>query len=163
MKRKNIIRLTESELKTLISESVKNILKESGVRKNNKSSDISKNFDVDLYDVEFSNPELDEYLSELENLPETVEVVLHFREVPYDKGDYYTPPSGGYAELEDYDIDSDGTFEKLLPPELYQHFIEDVSNYIDENASDFESEAFEEYDEPEYDYWEAYKDRKLGL
>ena len=151
MKRKNIIRLTESELKTLISESVKNILKESGIRKINESSGISKNFDVDLYYVEISNPELDEYLSELETLPETVSVLMNFNEEPYDAGDYYTAPSGGYFELENYEIDTDGAFKRIIPQNLYQSFIQDVASYIDSHANEFESQMDSDDYESDFD------------
>lgn len=126
-----------------------------------ESSNITRDFDIDLYYVEITNPELDEYLAELD-LPETIAVSMSFYEEPYDKGDYYTPPSGGYVELGNYEIDTDGVFKKLIAPEYYQAFIQDVASYIDSHSEKFETEVTEE-DEPEYDYWEKYKDRKLGL
>ena len=152
MANKQIIRITESELKNIIKESVKTILKEqSSIKKIIKeSSKETKIFDIDLFHIDFTNPELEEFFDE-NDIPESVSVGMRFDSNSYDSGDYYTPESGGYVTLTDYVVDYDGEFKKILPPELYKSFIHDVNTYIEKYSDDFEEDmSVGDYDEPEY-------------
>ena len=152
MANKQIIRITESELKNIIKESVKTILKEqSNIKKIIKeSSKDTEIFDIDLFRIDFTNPELEEFFDE-NDIPESVSVGMKFDYDSYDSGDYYTAPYGGHATLTDYVVDYYGKFKKILPPELYKSFIYDVNTYIENHNTDFEEDmSVGDYDEPEY-------------
>lgn len=152
MENKQIIRITESELKNIIKESVKRILKEKSNFKKiiKESSKGTKIFYIELFHIDFTNPELEEFFDE-NDIPESVSVNMKFDYHSYDSGDYYTAPSGGYATLTNYVVDYDGKFKKILPPELYKSFIHDVNTYIEKYSTEFEEDmSVDESDEPEY-------------
>lgn len=149
--KKNIIRLTESELKTMIKEAVTKIITESPFyRKPPVQNDI---IEVELMDLEFSNPKLDEFFEDAQ-CPETVSVRVEYTVEPIDHGDYWTPPSGGEVEIENMEVDYDGVFKGIIPADLYQSFVSEVQSYVNNNWDRY-SENYEEYDyEPDdYDEW----------
>ena len=146
--KKNIIRLTESELRSMIKEAVTKMITES-------SGDIYY-ADVDMYDVSnYCTPQLDDFFEEAD-CPETVSVELVYEIEPYDAGDYYTPPSGGNANIYDYRIDTDGKFKSILPPELYDEFIQAVKKCIEDNIYDYHEKIYNDYDNYEPDYEDYY-------
>ena len=138
--KKNIIRLTESELKNLIRESVKSIIAEAN---GYNTEDIS----VDLCYVDFDSEELGDFLDSLDEYPDQVSCELEYSIEEYDRGDYWTPPSGGYAEIVDWSVDTDGVFKSILPPELYEIFVQSVSSYISDNTDSFAEKIYEDYDD----------------
>lgn len=148
--KKNIIRLTESELKKLIRESVKSIIAEA----NGYNTEY---ISVDLCYVDFDNEELGDFLDSLDETPDQVSCELEYSIEEYDKGDYWTPPSGGYADIVDWSIDTDGVFKNILPPELYEIFIQSVSNYISNNTDAFAESIYDGYENYGSDY-ERYDD-----
>ena len=112
---KKIIHLTESELKNIIKEHVQKVLLEWG---NYRSSE---SFTIGLWAVDLEDAVAD-YLDSLDKFPGEVEIDLAYEIIPYERGDYWTPPCGGYADLEEITVDTDGTFQDILPPELYESF-----------------------------------------
>jgi hypothetical protein len=148
--KKQLIRITESDLHQIIKESVKNIIKE-GMLDNTFTNWI----DIDLYDVDI--PEEIDALGE-DALPyETVDAEITFREEPYDKGDYYTPPSGGEIYIVDCNIDTDGKFAQILEPNIHKLFVKSVEDYI-YNHEDEIINKLGLYDyEHEYDDTDNYK------
>ena len=146
--KKNIIRLTESELRSMIKEAVTKIIKESSYN--------SYDVEVDMYYiVDYCTPQLDDFFEEAD-CPETVSVELVYEIEPYDAGDYYTPPSGGDANIYDYRIDTDGKFKSILPPELYDSFIKSVESYLDNNLDEYREKIYDDYDDDEPDYEDYY-------
>jgi hypothetical protein len=154
MNRKKTIRLTESEFKNIIKESVKYIIE------NYNRNDIlkeSETFDVDLSDIDSSSyPELDEFLQDAK-MPDTIKVDMDF-DIDYgDEGDYWTAPTGSSCRLIDYHIDSYGDFKQYVPEELYNEFIECVGDSIERNSSYYEEEvlersAYDAGDHADYEY-----------
>lgn len=135
--KKKTIRLTESELKHFIAEAVRSIITET---QNQSWHDY---FTVDFGDIDFDDPELDEFFETLDNFPD-VEVGFNYSIEAYDPGDYWTPPSGGGADVTDYKVDVDGTYKNILPDELYQRFI----GYAEDTfLSQIESRLEEIYDD----------------
>ena len=153
--KRQIIRLTESDLHEIIKESVNQILKES-------SSNYHDYVSIDLLNVDFGDERLEEFLGSLTEMPE-VSVKLEFDIEPYDPGDYWTPPYGGYANIVDCTPDEDGYYKKIIPEELYQCFIDGVEKYVDENHEEYEISFYEDYNsyEPDYDRYhddDSYRD-----
>lgn len=140
---KNIIRLTESELKTMIKEVVTKIIKE--------ASYSTDTIEVELYYLDFTDPKLDEFFEDAE-CPENVLVELQYDIEPYDGGDYWTPPSGGYANIYGYNIDCDNTFKKIIPPELYNSFLQSVEDYLNKNCDEYSERLYDDYSNYEPDY-----------
>jgi hypothetical protein len=139
-----IVRLTESELKNIIMESVKNILREGASSRDYKTIVLS------IGDFDYENEALNEWISDnWDSLPtEDVEIGIDFTYVPEDKGDYWTPPSGGYIEVYDVTVTSDQTFEYIrqhLGEEAVNEIISTIKSYADHNA-----EELIQYDN--YDY-----------
>lgn len=140
MKNKNTIRLTESELKTLIKETVKKIIKES-------YNSRTENYDIDLSGIYSFSPEVDNFF-ENNKCPDTVSVDIDFQAEPYNPGDRWTPPSGGEWYISEIEIDTDGIFKKIMPNNVYQHFINDVNEHIMKNMRTFiENLDTEDYDD----------------
>jgi hypothetical protein len=149
--KKNIIRLTESELKAFIKEAVHNIISEAS---NNRWDSYMT---IDIGDIDCDD-ELEEFFDNLEECPDTVEVGIDYEIIPYDRGDYYTPPSGGEAELTDYELDVYNTFKDILPEDLYQRFLGYVDKAFSNQIDDYLMEIYDDYEnyEPEYerDYYD---------
>jgi hypothetical protein len=145
--KKNIVRLTESELKTMIKEAVTKIIKE--------SSCYSDTVEVELYYLEFSNPQLDEFFEDA-NCPESVSVEIKYDIEPYDEGDYWTPPSGGDVNIYSFNIDIDGKFKEIIPAELYDSFVQDVETYLNEHSDDYCEQLYDSYENYEPDYEDYY-------
>ena len=157
MYNKKIIRLTESEFKTIIKESISTILENINDKKLLKESEI---INVDLYDIDTSDyPELDEYLQDA-NIPDSISVEMMFDENESDNGDYYTPSTSAYFSLYDYNIDINGEFKKYLPEELYDSFINCVSELIERNKSAYEEEALENHNLSFSDYGDYFYDSR---
>jgi hypothetical protein len=149
--KKNIIRLTESELKAFIKEAVHNIISEAS---NNRWDSYMT---IDIGDIDCDD-ELEEFFDNLEECPDTVEVGIDYEIIPYDRGDYYTPPSGGEAELTDYELDVYNTFKDILPEDLYQRFLGYVDKAFSNQIDDYLMGIYDDYEnyEPEYerDYYD---------
>jgi hypothetical protein len=155
-KKQNIIRLTESELKDVITETVKSILTECNYSSNliKESMTFSNDFELDSFLIK--NDDLIEYLED-EGFP-NICVEMIFNVEPYYPGDYYNPPYGGEVSLINYEIDTDGTFRSIFPPDLYKAFLKEVSDYIKQNKEGYESEI-EINDVKDY-YVQRYNDFK---
>lgn len=145
--RKNTIRLTESELKTMIKEAVSKIITESPLYR--KSPVQEGIIEVDLMYLEFSNPQLEEFFEDAK-CPETVSVRVEYTVEPFNRGDYWTPPSGGEVEMENMEVDYDGVFKNIIPADLYQSFVSEVQSYVNDNWDRY-SENYEEYEPDSYD------------
>lgn len=145
--KKNVVRLTESELKAFIKEAVHNIISEAS----NKQWDDYMSIDIGYVDCD--DEELVEFFDNLEECPDSVEVGIDYEIIPYDRGDYYTPPSGGGAELTDYELDVDNTFQNILPEDLYQRFLGYVDKAFSNQIDDYLMEVYDKYAnyEPDYD------------
>lgn len=125
-----------------------------------KSQRFKTPVDFNLVDIMFS-PEVDEFIGDnWDNFPaEEVDVNLILINHPGDKGDYYNPPFEAETELIDTEVDPNGVFKSVFPEKLYPIFVSDVDKHIDNNIEDV-LEQFE-YDEPEPDWDEIRKERKL--
>lgn len=145
--KKNIVRLTESELKAFIKEAIHNIISEAS---NNKWDSYMS---IDLYDIDFDDEELDEFFENLEECPDSVEVGIDYEIIPYDGGDYYTPPSGGEANLTNYELDVYNTFKEIMPEALYERFLTYVEKAFSKQIDDYLMEIYDNYEnyEPEYE------------
>jgi hypothetical protein len=145
---KNIIYLTESEIKTMISEQVAKILKE---RRNYSTREV----EIELYEIDFPDELMDFFEEHDEEIPSLITVELEYEIEPYDSGDYWTPPSGGYCNIIDANIDTDGEYKGLIPPELYPAFIQSINEYIDNHLDTYSEEIYDYYDsyEPDEDYY----------
>jgi hypothetical protein len=143
--KKNIIRLTESELKAFIKEAVHNIISEAS---NNRWDSYMT---IDIGDIDCDD-ELEEFFDNLEECPDTVEVGIDYEIIPYDRGDYYTPPSGGEAELTDYELDVYNTFKDILPEDLYQRFLGYVDKAFSNQIDDYLMGIYDDYENYEPDY-----------
>lgn len=133
--KKNVIRLTESELRGLIQESVKKILSESM-----GGSEVSEYIPLDNLDLDDT---LLDFFDTCDRCPEEVEVTINYTyEAPY-HGDYDNAPYAGGVDINDWNADASGIFRGILPNELYGQFIDAVNTYMDENLSDIENEIYE--------------------
>lgn len=135
---KNIIHLTESELKNIIKEHVQKVLKE--WRNYRGSVPVA----IDLWKVDLEDAVAD-YLDSLDNCPGEVEIKIAYEIIPYERGDYWTPPSGGYADLEEMTVDSNGAFDNILPPELYKSFEDSVHSYVSENIESYLEKIYDNH------------------
>ena len=145
--KKNVIRLTESELKAFIKEAVHNIISEAS---NNRWDSYMS---IDMHNIDCDDEELEEFFDNLEECPDSVEVGIDYKIIPYDRGDYYTPPSGGEAELTDYELDVYNTFKNIMPEELYQRFLGYVDKAFSNQIDDYLMRIYDDYEnyEPEYE------------
>lgn len=126
------------------------------------SSKDSKTITLSIGDFEYENEAVNDWITDnWDSLPtEDVEITIVFTYVPEDKGDYWTPPSGGYVEIDDVMVKSDETFEfirQALGEEAVNEIISTIESYVDNNA-----EEFIQYDEYDYgpDPDEAYERRR---
>lgn len=132
MNRKNVIRLTESEFKHMISEAVKNIVE--SYRNNERTEKI----DLKLWDIDsFENQQLEEFFRDAINAPDSVFISLTVNEEPYDSGDYNNAPSGGEYYFIDCEVDINNRFKRYFGEEnasnLYPIFIEEITEYLETN------------------------------
>lgn len=137
--KKNVVRLTESELKAFIKEAVHNIISEAS---NNKWDSYMS---IDLYDIDCDDEELGAFFENLEEYPDSVEVGIDYEIIPYNGGDYYTPPSGGGAELTNYELDVYNTFKEIMPEDLYQRFLGYVDKAFSKKIDDYLMKIYNEY------------------
>lgn len=158
MNRKNIIRLTESEFKKLISESVRNIVEDFHKSFNYGTNEQNVRFDFDLYDLlsnGFQNQELEEFFS-YANAPKTVDVSLTVNVQSYDEGDYDTAPYGSDMAFVDCEVDVDGKFKEFFKKnnmeELYNEFVKEIYSYLQANFENYVDDfMYDDYDPYEYD------------
>lgn len=146
--KKNIIHLTESELKTIIKEEILNIISE------RKIAYPTTTVYIDLFNIDIEDESLCEYLDNIdEDCPNEVAVTIEYEIIPYSPGDYWTPPEGGYADLIDCHIDSNNNFKNILPPELFEIFKQSVNEYLDKHGETYLEEIYDDYAnyEPEYE------------
>ena len=149
--KKQIIRLTESDLHNIITESVNRILHES-------YSHSEEYILIDVDDVNFKDERVSDFLYDNQDkeFPK-VSVKLEYDIEPYDGGDYYTPPSGGYANIVRCEPDEDNQFKNIIPQELYQSFIEGIESYVYSHSEEYESQLNDSFNDNEPDY-ERYDD-----
>lgn len=150
--KKQLIRLTEGDLHKIINESVKKILNEMG------SNTTTSYATVDVGDIIDAGNEVlcDWFETECPiDAPNEISIKFEYEIIPYDGGDYYTPPEGGYAEIHNYEMDGDDTYKAIMPTEIYQLFVSEVNSYVDSNLERFEEKFYEDYEnyEPDYDDW----------
>lgn len=150
--KKNVIRLTESELKAFIKEAVHNIILEAS---NNRWNSYMS---IDIDDIDCDDEELKEFFDNLEECPDSVEVGIDYKIIPYDGGDYNTPPSGGEAELTNYELDVYNTFKDILPEELYQRFLGCVDRAFSNQIDDYLMGIYDDYENYEPEYERGYYD-----
>lgn len=143
--KKNVVRLTESELKAFIKEAVHNIISEAS---NNKWDSYMS---IDLYDIDCDDEELGAFFENLEEYPDSVEVGIDYEIIPYNGGDYYTPPSGGGAELTNYELDVYNTFKEIMPEDLYQRFLGYVDKAFSNKIEDYLMRIYDEHKNYERD------------
>lgn len=150
--KRNVIRLNESELKAFIKEAVHNIISEAS------NNNWDRYMSIDIGYIDYDDEELEEFFDNIEECPDSVEVGFDYDIDPYDPGDYWTPPSGGGAELTDYELDVDNAFKGIMPEELYQRFLGYVDKAFSNQIDDYLMEIYDDYEnyEPEYerDYYD---------
>lgn len=145
--KKNVIRLTETEFKKLIKESVKQTLNEINEKKylhESYNSYETLNIIVDLSEVDL-NEIISETLFENGINDNEVNVTLYFENTPNDRG------GSGLLYVE-CDVDTDNKFKGVLSNELYDEFVEAVSNYVEYNSDDYAEIAQDEM------YYNSYKE-----
>lgn len=181
----NIVRLTENELKQVIRESVNRILSEMdlGDMEDNVQPihSLEEYMDI-LHNTEFTkdNWEIDKQDSNFDQNGGEVVVYLNGDDfdyislkiyfdldvsyIPYDKGDYWTPPEGGYHECNSLTI----TNVEYNMNEEYNGTLEPIPSGLDDLIYEYVMDTIDEsYDEESYGpdpdrAYEEYKDRKLG-
>lgn len=153
------IKMTESQFKAFIKESVANVLNEMGFKKRINESSGYEELETEI-EVDFLKCAQTGEIAQLldsDKLPWTVNVILYLEWIPYDKGDYYTPPYGGFSEIQDIKVDTTGEFKAVLSPELYGVFVNEVKEYVYDN----EEKLIGNHDEDRrygYDQWNEYDD-----
>lgn len=172
---KQTIKLTESQLKRLISESVRQLLEYNiNNRIINESycyldrSDDTIRFEDIIYDSPLlkkwyselereynNNADAQKLIDTLENDEKywTVKLDIDYYVTPYDSGDgYMRPPSGGEFRGDVTPNNEDlKKFEEILPPDIYNEFKISIDNFINNRIIDELLENYEEYyDEPDY-------------
>ena len=181
----NIVRLTENELKQVIRESVNMILSEMdlGDMEDNVQPihSLEEYMDI-LHNTEFSRDKWDinEDESNFDRDGGYVEIYLYGDDfdyislkiyfdmnvsyIPYDKGDYWTPPEGGYHECNSFNI----TKVEYNMNDEYNGMLERIPDGIEGFIEEYVMEKIDEiYDEESYGpdpdaKYEEYRDRKLG-
>lgn len=127
------------KLKESIDNALKSVLKE--FKNNYRLNEISdyldnKEYCIDILDIEFPDP-IERILEEVADKNyRTVSVNVIFRIYPYDKGDYYTEPSGG-PEYETCEVDVDGKFRNIIPEEYYEAFKECIAVYVEDKSDNY--------------------------
>lgn len=119
-------------------------------------------------DALYGNDAFSSWLDEnWESFPtEDIEASITFQNIPEDKGDYWTPPSGGYIDVYDVELVDNELLKYLretLEPTFLHNLTATIISYVDKNA---ESLLQYEVDEPGPDpdeAYERYKERKYGL
>ena len=131
-----------------------------------RTSNEIKTIVLSIGDFDYNNEELDEWIGDnWDNLPtEDVEITIYFKYIPEDKGDYWTPPSGGYIELNDIEFNDNPLMQYLkqeLSTEFVQTIMATIESYVEENVD--ELVQYQEEDGPDPDAWrEDYLLRKYG-
>lgn len=143
--KKNVVRLTESELKAFIKEAINNIISEAS---NNRWDSYMS---IDIGDIDCDDEELGAFFENLEEYPDSVEVGFDYEIIPYNGGDYYTPPSGGGAELTNYELDVYNTFKEIMPEDLYQRFLGYVDKAFSNKIDDYLMRIYDEHKNYERD------------
>ena len=161
--KKNGYRITESELKRMISESVMRIMNE--IYNNSSWSKTDKGTREILFsigDVSFTNPQLNDWVDNNFNELPTEDV---YAEVSYTytsyENDRDTAPAGDDFEIDDIVIKPNELIEFLkqqFEPEVFDVMINDIVTYVENNVDDL---LQYEYDEPEPDWDEIRKERML--
>lgn len=144
---KKVITLTESEFKSLITESVKKIIREAYGQKPSGGGFYSHDVSVDVMEITFDNPNLQQFFNEnVESLPNNGEVKCEIGAnfEPGFRGDYDNPPYGSTLSLDEWAVDTDSAFktyfEEVGMSELYEEFVREVEYYLDENIDDLVDE-----------------------
>lgn len=138
------IKMTESQFKTFIKESVTSVLKEMGFKKrlNERASTRRVDIEIDTYYLNLG----EEIEMALEEYPANVEAKVEFEKYPYRPATRETPAEGGYWEFVSCNVDRKGVFKSALTPEQYQIFVNKVEEYI----YDYQNEIAEEYIDDDY-------------
>lgn len=134
---KKIVKLNENDLHNIVKKSVKKVLKE-------HTSNKYEYFKIKLADIDviFSNPKLNDFFDKHNELwDQFIELSINFNYIKYNSNDYWTPPSGGYAEITDCNIELSEKLERSIPKKWLPEFIDDIKDFIINN-SDFAEEAY---------------------
>ncbi len=133
-------------------EELKNIYIEDTMR--NKKKILSEGYygkesvEIYLYDLDISNPNLEEFLNENDWFSEyPITIDMEFDEVPHEKETNY----GGYAELLDYQIDLDENIKNNIPQEFLSDLMNDIEKYIKKHSDSWGAEAYENFNDE--DFW----------
>ena len=159
MNRKNTIRLTESEFKSLITESVKKIISERNTLKRRSLMEgISRTITIEpasIFDPEYGTNYASDYASQLMQCqnPEIQEAVKFMQSILDDisgnfevelGGDIYGDTTGPYAG--DYNWDGDSCYVDVVdwpaeldsaPENIKNTILEIVKDYVDENNEEW--------------------------
>ena len=125
------MRLDKNDLCEMVMKSIKMILREGSGNYSNYYGHIEVYSDDILQCAEKTYPGIseDEDMEKyLETLPYKFEISVNFTCTPIDRGDYYTPPSGGDIdniswELENYDLNK-------LPQEISDMISTGIDDYL---------------------------------
>lgn len=170
------IRLTESELKNMIIESVQKILNE-GINptndsnwsnypmtesilneyKSSKKGYSTTTVDIDLFYIEFPEP-LNNFM-ENNIIPDTIEVEISYLYNEYTPATYWQPAEGGDFEYYCSDVLTQ-PFENVIPQEMMQTFIDTIAEYVDDNIDSLFERANISSDDYGPDPDEAYERRR---
>lgn len=136
---KKVIKLTESELKNIIKESVKKVLNETKhLHESFNDSEYIKD-EIELWELDLSE-EVSDFLEDYNGKEyDTVSVEVEVINEPYNSGDYWTPPSGG-VRFSDCKVDTDGKFKAILPDKLYDDFTSAVYDCVYSHSEDYEEQ-----------------------
>jgi len=107
-------------------------------------------YELTLDELDYENQNLYDYLEQNNLLDEKIEINLKFHEVPYSKVDYDTPPSGGYAEMDDYSIDLSDNLKNSLPKEILSELMKEIEIYISRNEENWSINAYENFNDDSY-------------
>jgi hypothetical protein len=152
MNRKNVIRLTESEFKNLISETVKNIVESySNDYFLNENIEYNGNgeFVIFIDNLDYSNhPELEKYfLSISDKLEENYNLMVINVKVYYDTykgrhGNYatYEEPIAPSYDIIDYDYEINPELKNMMDTEIYNSFNKFIDEYIYNNLYEMNNE-----------------------
>ena len=157
---KKVITLTESEFKSLITESVKKIIREAYGQRSSGGGFYSHDVSVDVMEMTFDNPNLQKFFEDnVDTLPNNGDVKCEIGAnlEPRFRGDHENPPYGGELSLDEWAVDSDSAFKTYFEQAgmlvLYPEFVRDVEYYLDENIDDLVDEKhFRTNDEIYGDY-----------
>jgi hypothetical protein len=146
MKKNNTIRLTESEFKSLIKESVKQVLncnlKNCSLIKEEIIHKSDNEFILLAYDIDYSdNPKLKQFF---DNAPEGIEdfmdvdIISYYETYEGRPGNYatYEEPIPASYEIYDYDYKINQELKNFMDDDIYNEFNKYIDDYISSNLDE---------------------------